>query len=537
MKKSILFIIMVLIVFSLVLFANVNHLNEEEILYKNIAPPDMELSDGFSSIIRSAKIENWYFRGKDNRFHPVFFGEQNKLNQYNEQKKLNIINGPKNEKTAKTGDNFNNDKESNLKNNEVENINMAIQSRRLYYTGTLKLRTTCNPDNVTLQISKDDAPETIIFEDNNLKFEKSSVEGNFWECLLFQPKEEGKFVYRIIATWNKPEIINEKYNDKNYDSNNASSNVNFYGTATYEFSFINDVPVEFHVSSTQTYPGEIITIFVKYANEDENTTLKSDLFQSELPFYSYEQGKFAILPISYTISPADYTISLQVERTNSEINQNDVTTTSAKRSYVATIPITTTSTESSSHDITIHVLPKDFPIQYLSISTEIQQATQNDAAYEEYNKYVGAVRKTNTPVKMWDGVFIQPVEGRISTEFGMRRFVNNAPTLYRHSGIDIAADKGVPIKAANSGKVILSRYLTLTGNTVLIDHGYGIISWYYHMDTLSVNGGDMIEKGQIIGTVGSTGFSTGPHLHFSISVHDVFTNPWTFFKQEPVIFE
>ena len=138
---------------------------------------------------------------------------------------------------------------------------------------------------------------------------------------------------------------------------------------------------------------------------------------------------------------------------------------------------------------------------------------------------------------MWHGEFIQPVEGKITTEFGMRRFVNNAPTSYRHSGIDIAADKGTSVKAANSGKVILAQYLILIGNTVLIDHGYGIISWNYHMDSIAVKAGDNVIKGEIIGTVGSTGFSTGPHLHFAISVHDVFCNPWTFFKHEPVLFE
>ena len=508
MKKSILFIVMILIVFSFVLFVNVNHLNEEEMLYENIIPPDMELTDGINSITSSPKIENWYFRGKDNRFHPI---------HYNEQNRLNLINETENEKIQKTDD--------NKENNEAKNDNMASLSQ-LYYTGNLKLKSANNPDNIILQVFKYDTFETVIFEDSNLKFEKSSAEDDLWECSLFQPQEDGRFIYRITTFWNEPKTNNDSSNEnRNNKSNNdidANYNINFYGKATYEFFFINDVPIEFHVSSTQTYPGEIITIFAKYANEEENITLKSELFQSELPFYSYDQGKFAILPISYTVTPSDYTINLQVERAISDVNHDAVITTSS---------------EISSYDITVRVLPKDFPIQHLSISSEIQQSTQNDAAYEEYDKYVGAVRKTNTPVKMWDGVFLQPVEGRITTEFGMRRFVNNAPTSYRHSGIDIAANKGVPVKATNSGRVILSRYLILTGNTVLIDHGYGIISWSYHMDTLAVKEGDEVEKGQIIGTVGSTGFSTGPHLHFAVSVHDVFANPWTFFKQEPVIFE
>jgi len=536
MKKSVLFIIVILIVFSVVLFVNVNQLNEEEILYEGITPPDMELTDGFSSIISTPKIENWYFRGKDNRFHPIHYSEENNLNSINE------IND---EKISKTYGN-----RENRENNEAKNDNTSSLSQ-LYYTGNLKLKSKFNPDNIILQIfncDTHDTSETIIFEDSNLKFEKSSPEDELWECSIFQPKEDGRFIYRIPAFWNEPKTGNDD-NDDNNDNRSSklnsdidADNINFYGKAIYEFSFINDVPIEFHVSSSQTYPGEIITIFAKYANEEENITLKTELFQSELPFYSYDQGKFAILPISYTVSPSDYTISLQVERTSSDVYHNTLTTTSSTTTSPETSSLKInsskiSSSEISSYDITIHVLPKDFPIQHLTISTEIQQATQNDAAYEEYDKYVGAVRKTNTPVKMWEGIFIQPVEGRISTEFGMRRFVNNAPTSYRHSGIDIAADKGVPIKASNSGKVILSRYLTLTGNTVLIDHGYGIISWYYHMDTISVNEGDMIEKGQIIGTVGSTGFSTGPHLHFSISVHDVFANPWTFFKQEPVIFE
>ena len=280
--------------------------------------------------------------------------------------------------------------------------------------------------------------------------------------------------------------------------------------------------MEFEISSTETYPGELLTIYARYADEGEEIVLKSDLIKADVPFFKYKEGKFAIIPLSYDLQPSDYNISLTV-KDNSREDQDREKGNQGKGT--------------KTYNITVKVLPKDFPIQHLTISEEVDQATRNDEAYEEYDKYVGAVRKTVTPEKMWDGAFLKPVEGRITTEFGMRRFVNNAPTSYRHSGIDIAAATGTPVKAANSGRVILARYLTLTGNTVLIDHGYGIISWSYHMDSIDVSEGEYVTKGQIIGKVGSTGFSTGPHLHFAVSVNDIFTNPWTLFKQEPVLFK
>ena len=73
--------------------------------------------------------------------------------------------------------------------------------------------------------------------------------------------------------------------------------------------------------------------------------------------------------------------------------------------------------------------------------------------------------------------------------------------------------------------------LPISGNTVLIEHGYGLKSWYYHMDSLNVSQDEMVKQGQIIGEVGSTGFSTGPHLHFAMSVNRVFVNPWTAIEQ------
>lgn len=175
--------------------------------------------------------------------------------------------------------------------------------------------------------------------------------------------------------------------------------------------------------------------------------------------------------------------------------------------------------------------------RYLTIDKNVASSTRNDAAYEEYAKYFTPMRDASIDEKLWDGTFIQPVEGRISTEFGEMRYVNGSLTSYRHSGIDIAAPTGTEIVAPNSGYVKLSRSLILTGETIVIDHGYGIFSIYFHMDSRSVMAGDSVEKGQLIGTVGTTGFSTGPHLHWTMSHYKTNLSPWLFMDRELITFE
>ena len=105
--------------------------------------------------------------------------------------------------------------------------------------------------------------------------------------------------------------------------------------------------------------------------------------------------------------------------------------------------------------------------------------------------------------------------------------MNNSPTSYRHNGLDIGHDEGAPIVATNNGRVLIADFLIETGNTIIIEHGYGLKSWHYHLSELYVKTGDMVKKGDVIGTVGSTGFSTGPHLHFSFTINDVWINPIT----------
>jgi murein DD-endopeptidase MepM/ murein hydrolase activator NlpD len=129
------------------------------------------------------------------------------------------------------------------------------------------------------------------------------------------------------------------------------------------------------------------------------------------------------------------------------------------------------------------------------------------------NRSLGDSLATRTRERFWTEPFIVPVKGRISTRFGTGRVLNGKPRS-PHSGVDIAANSGAPIKAANGGKVLLAYDFYLSGKTVVVDHGWGVCTIYAHMDSFKVKEGQQVERGQNLGTVGTTGRATGPHLHF-----------------------
>ncbi len=120
--------------------------------------------------------------------------------------------------------------------------------------------------------------------------------------------------------------------------------------------------------------------------------------------------------------------------------------------------------------------------------------------------------------------FIWPVTGRISGIFGLRRFFNKQERR-PHSGLDIAAKEGTLIQAVANGTVIDAGDFFFSGNMVYLDHGQGIISLYAHMSEISVKPGDAVKQGEIIGKVGQTGRSTGPHLHFAVFANRMLIDP------------
>jgi len=182
--------------------------------------------------------------------------------------------------------------------------------------------------------------------------------------------------------------------------------------------------------------------------------------------------------------------------------------------------------------ITKKILKRDYNIQRIDGLPE-SKVTPPESVYKrikEENNKIGEARAINSSLNFFKDTFIMPVNGVISGVYGSQRILNGIPK-WPHYGIDIAANKGTKIKSSGSGIVTMAEPdLYYTGGTIIMDHGHGISTIYSHLDELYVQVGDKILQGDIIGTVGSTGRSTGPHLDFRINWFQTRLDPMSVLK-------
>lgn len=173
--------------------------------------------------------------------------------------------------------------------------------------------------------------------------------------------------------------------------------------------------------------------------------------------------------------------------------------------------------------MTVYVKAAKFPIQYLTLPKSKDNFLMSPGEEES----ITAAKATLTDKRMWSGAFLTPSKYPTSSQFGMKRVVNGKLLDdYFHSGLDFRAPAGSPIVSCAPGKVVMvGKKWRLHGNCVAVDHGQGVISIYIHMTTVAVQPGDEVKAGQKLGTVGATGRASGPHLHWSLYVNRVATNP------------
>ncbi len=182
--------------------------------------------------------------------------------------------------------------------------------------------------------------------------------------------------------------------------------------------------------------------------------------------------------------------------------------------------------------ITKKVIKRKYNIQRIDGLAE-NKVTPPESVYKRIkkeNNAIGEARAINSNLQFFKEKFVIPVEGIISGVYGSQRILNGKPR-WPHYGIDIAAKKGTMIKSSGSGTVTMAEDdLYYTGGTVIMDHGHGISTIYSHLENVLVSVGDKVNKGDIIGTVGSTGRSTGPHLDFRINWFQTRLDPMSVLK-------
>ena len=163
----------------------------------------------------------------------------------------------------------------------------------------------------------------------------------------------------------------------------------------------------------------------------------------------------------------------------------------------------------------LSVAPRAFTVQRLTVPpgmADLDPETERRAVAE--SQHLQMLYRTISPERLWRGRFVRPVAGtEPPTGFGARRIINGKPRA-PHGGVDYSAPRGTPVVAANAGRVALVAEYFFPGRLVAIDHGLGLHTLYFHLDSVAVAEGDRVDRGQTLGTVGTTGRATGPHLHF-----------------------
>ncbi|MDJ0571279.1 MAG: M23 family metallopeptidase [Pleurocapsa sp. MO_192.B19] len=254
--------------------------------------------------------------------------------------------------------------------------------------------------------------------------------------------------------------------------------------------------LEVKISPQTPQLGDTISVIVTI--DDPNTPPSVAVEQKNYPLFENNGTYRALIPTSPLNSPGKMTLRVQGDNQTSNIG--------------------------------LWLKNRSFPIQRIWLSGKASRpATQIEL------ERVAAFKKLVTPQKFWQGSFIRPNTARISTVFGVRRYYNGEfANDYYHKGVDYAGGYGSPIVAPAAGRVSLvgkeSEGFHVHGNIVGIDHGQGVVSVFMHLQDIDVAEGTMVNAGQQIGTIGSTGASSGPHLHWGLYVNEVAVDPvpWRF---------
>lgn len=269
-----------------------------------------------------------------------------------------------------------------------------------------------------------------------------------------------------------------------------------YGEYRYTGRFTVDVQPAIHFSSETVRQGGVLTVLVTGMAGLPTPELEQNL--SYAHFAKHGTGYAAVIGVGYNATPGAYVVNVSCGELR------------------ATQTITVEATE--------------FERQDMTIDDDVAASTNTAAAAAEWRAAIWTLYETADDTIYWKDDFRVPLNKvELNTSYGLFRYTNGATTAERHAGIDLDGETGDTVYAPNNGRVAYAGFLTMTGNTVVIEHGAGLKSYFFHMDSLTCKTDEMVNTGDVIGAVGSTGYSTGPHLHYEVKIGRQSINPMALF--------
>jgi len=170
--------------------------------------------------------------------------------------------------------------------------------------------------------------------------------------------------------------------------------------------------------------------------------------------------------------------------------------------------------------VTVSVTATSFPVDVIEPGAVDAALLTPELAASEAAQLQQAYG-TFTPQQLWQGAFSLPVNGTVTTNFGARRSYEGEPATGSHSGVDLGVPLGTPVGASAAGRVAWTGSLPDRGNGVIVDHGLGVFTGYFHLSRITALQGQAVSPGDIVGLAGSTGLSTGPHVHWEVVIGGV----------------
>ena len=364
-------------------------------------------------------------------------------------------------------------KYKNISGNFVDNTPPVSQdAQTLSLEGGLDLVFSLAPDNFNVKVT-DVATGEVKFNDQYDKISALSID------------KSTSLAVEITAKW---------YEDKTRD---------YFGEMNYVFTADISAPAVFYLGEKEIQTGEFTVISVTNVTDPTKISFTSSPDIGYTPTFFLDGGvAVALVPIRCELSAGDYTFT---------VKYGGVT-----------------------DNLTLKVTQRNVRLFNYDVTAAILNSTRTEKTIADFKAATAEAATTASPTQLWEGLFAQPVQrkgaydGVITTGFGHQRKILANGEVYIHEGVDYITSSGASVFAANNGKVLFAGYTELGGNTVVIEHGYGLKSWYSHLSEIKVAVGDTVAKGDVVGIAGSTGFTKQTGVHAGATVFDVPVSPYPY---------